>query len=334
MMNTNQLFDIYASYVWPLMRPFIRKTKRCKSCILSERYTLLKDGICEFCLNYKEKIGVVSFSKAAHFNELKLKNIIHENITNARYHAIILLSGGKDSAYVLDRLKFEFPDFRILAVVINNGFMSPFAIKNASYISEKLNIDLVVHNSAVENFNSELKKAFLSLKGRGAAGVVDHTDGTLIFKTGQQLARELNIPLMLSGLSWVQVEQIVGIDNFELTEMDGVRQIFPLAVWKTDEQDIRAYVREKKLMIIGTDSPIVSNSELVVAMSILDIKNLGYSSFEPEFAQLIREKKTSRKTWLHLFELLEFATRFGFLNKDFKRSLSKLNIDIKELMEK
>src|SRR6185295_7121682 len=142
----------------------------------------------------------------------------------------------------------------------------------------------------------------------------------------------MKIPLMLAGLSWVQLKKIFDTDDFKLASSNGVLTVFPLAVWRTHEQEIRATVRALNLMLPGSDSPIVSNNDLILSMSVIDVLNNGYCSFEPEFAQLVRQGKTDRKTWLHTFELLEFATRKGFLSKDLQIGLRKLNLSLADVM--
>lgn len=215
---------------------------------------------------------------------------IRAHIRGARYDAILLLSGGKDSAYILDRMRREYPDLRILCLIVNNGQMSPVALKNAEHTTRKLNVDLLVVNRFVDEFVRTLREAFLNLNGRGAYGVVDRADGELIFKIGREIAADLGIGLLIGGLSWVQAQRILGTDDFEQTMGPAPRMILPLVVWRTDEQDIRRVVRERELVLPGNDSPLVSNHQLVVAMAVADVLNLGYSSFEPEFAQLVREE--------------------------------------------
>lgn len=157
-------------------------------------------------------------------------------VNDNKYHALLLLSGGKDSAYMLYRLKKEYPQLRILCVAVNNGFMSSTAIKGAQFVAEKTKSDLLIVNTYINDFAEKLRQAFLDLNGQGAYGVID-------------------------------------------------------------------------------------------------ILNNGYSSFEPEFAQLIREKKADRKMWLYVFELLEFASRKGLLNKDLNICLAKLNLKISDIVK-
>jgi hypothetical protein len=262
----------------------------------------------------------------------RFDQLIRSHIRHDHYGALLLLSGGKDSAYILDRMRREHPELRILCVTVNNGFMSPVAIPNAEHAARKLGMDLLVDNSHVGDFARTLREAFLALDGRGTYGMVDHADGSLIFKIGHGLARDLGIPLVIGGLSWVQVQRIVGQDNFELRQGDGPPMIFPLAVWRTDEQDVRRTVRERGLVLPGSDSPMVSNSRLILPMFVVDILNLGYSSFEPEFAQLVREGKTDRKSWLYVFELLEFATKRGLLDRDLREGLARLNLTVDQVV--
>jgi hypothetical protein len=132
----------------------------------------------------------------------------------------------------------------------------------------------------------------------------------------------------------MQVKQIIKTDGYIQENLNCPPTLFPLAVWRTNEQEIRDYVRKKELLIKGSDNPIVSNNDLIITMSAIDVLNNGYCSFEPEFAQMIREGKTDRKVWLHNFELLEYATTRGFLTGDIKKTLAKLNLKLEEIIKK
>lgn len=323
---------MYSKYLWPVVRLVVKTSRRCQRCILSEKYSPLKNGLCEECSQLTLTKSEETYEVSEHTKN-RFHQTIKSYIANTPYHALLLLSGGKDSAYILHKMRQDYPELNILCAIVNNGFMSPVAIDGAKYVAEKLKTDLLVVNARIDEFAKVLRQAFLDLRGRGSYGVVDHADGELIFKTGQQVAKEMKIPLLIGGLSWVQVQRIVGKDDFELTEDDGPHMVFPLAVWRTNEQEIRATIRALELLPPGSDSPIVSNSSLILAMSVIDVLNNGYCSFEPEFAQLVREGKTDRKTWLHLFELLEFGTRKGFLTKDLRESLNKLNLSLTDVVK-
>lgn len=313
-------------YVWPIQRKFVKKVERCQRCILSEDYAVIEDGTCNVCRNFVPEVDAVPS-----YSVEDLSRFIEERTCYSEYDATLLLSGGKDSAYILHRMCEDYPDFRLLCLIVNNGFMSKWAIPNARHITEKLNVDLAVVNSHVGSFKEAFRNAFLSLKGRGCYEVIDFADGSLIFKVGAEITRNLGIPLMISGLSWVQLERILKLNTFFM-EQDGIEQLFPLAVWRTDEQDIRQYVRDRDLMLKGSDNPLVSNNRLVPTMIALDILNLGYSSFEPEFAQLIREGKSSRDVWLPIVELAKYSVSKGYMDKELKETLAKLDLTVEEVL--
>ena len=324
--DITKFLEKLSEYLWPIIRFGIKKNRRCSRCILSEVYSELTNGLCrecskEFILNDFQTIEASQETKKQ-FHD-RIKSLCE---TKRPYHVLLLLSGGKDSAYILSRIKTEYPDLKIICAFVNNGFSSSVAVSNATYVAEKFKTDLLIVNSYVDEFLKIFREAFLKLQGRGSYGVVDKADGDFIFEVGRRVAHDMQIPVIIGGLSWVQLEKIFGIKGFEL-EQD-IPVIHPLAVWRVNEQEIRAEVRRQKLLPPGDDNPVVTNNRLILTMCALDVKNNGYCSFEPEFAQLVREGKTDRKTWLYNFELLEFATRKGFLDKEIQDSLGRLNLTI------
>lgn len=330
LLQTQRLFEWAAKFVWPVIRHFVKRSKRCSNCILSEKCSALRDGLCEECRKLRE--DGENCREAVEAIQGQFDETIRSCIRRGgRYHALLLLSGGKDSAYILHRLKREHPDLSILCVAVNNGFMSPLAMANARFVAEKYNTDLWVINAKTECFARALRLAFLELKGRGAYHVVDKADGDLIFEIGRQAAFDLNIPVMLAGLSWAQLYRIFGLDDFHLVRSNGLLEVYPLAAWRTPEPEIRSVVRKMKLLPPGGDSPVVSNHAFILPMSVLDVMNLGYCSFEPEFAQLVREGMADRKSWLYLFEMLEFATRKGLLARQLQQGLAKLDLSLADV---
>jgi len=298
---------------------------------LNDRASTLSDGVCAECRKFVPSTGPTKSFEASEELKKEFDRRIQSLITDKPYHCLYLLSGGKDSAYVLYRLRREYPQLRILAVTVNNGFMSPVAVANAEKAALRLDADWLLYNSRIDDFKKAIRKAFLSLNQQGCSGVVDFTDGSLIFDCGKKIAADMGIPVMISGMSWVQVQRIVGLEHFESNKLPSLAEIFPLAVWRTDEQEIRARVREWDLMLPNSDSPLVSNSTLITAMGVLDLKNLGYSSFEPEFAQMIREGKSDRDVWLPIFQLLEFATQRGLMDKDLQKTLESLDLKLNDV---
>lgn len=330
-MKTQKLFDAYARHVWPIHRKFVRcLSKRCSRCITSEKEETLVDGLCPKCIAGTDvAIETPSVDDAA---VSALETELTYAISDKMYDATLMLSGGKDSAYILHRLSVILPDLEVLCIFVNNGFSSPVAIENAKQTADKCGADLLIVNSFVQDFKCVLRRAFLDLNGRGASGIIDFIDGSRIFKVGEQITKGMNIPILIGGLSWFQVEHIIGIADYKQTKDSGQRHIFPLHAWRVPEQDIKKYVIDRGLISAGNDSPIVTNSDLILAMSVVDIHNLGYSSFENEFATMVRTGTADRTFWLHLFELLEYGTKKGHLDKDLDKVLSKLDLVLGDIV--
>ena len=81
------------------------------------------------------------------------------------------------------------------------------------------------------------------------------------------------------------------------------------------------------LMLPAHSSPLVTNNQVLSVMTAIDIKKLGYCSFEPEFADMIRVKRNDSTYWRNVFEFVEFLVRRGwFLNSDIKDILRRLDL--------
>jgi hypothetical protein len=327
--------EFYARYVWPVQRVVAKVSRRCSRCILSEKCSPLEGGVCEQCRN-AESMPRTQMSEAPE-TLVGLDEFVREvesfvGTGRSRHDALLLLSGGKDSAFVLHKMRTTFPKLRLLCLTVDNGFMSPVALTNAAYTASKMESDLLTLRSRAPEFARALREAFLSVKGRGCYSVVDYADGSLVFQVGRETAEELGIPLLIGGLSWVQLQHIVGINGFEVPGEGQTRSFFPLAVWRVNEQVIRKTVTDLGLIEPGQESPLATNSPLITAMTVVDVLNLGYSSFEPEFAQLVREGKTDRRLWLHLFEMVEYLTRTGPLKKEAGQVLAKLDLTLDDVV--
>lgn len=281
----SKLLNFAAQHIWPLVSPFVRKANRCKRCT--------------------EKTEQILCSKC--------------NVPDTKYDVLMLLSGGKDSAYILWQHLQLFPSQRVLASIIDTGFLSPVAIPNARRIADRLNVDLVVLQEQVyqDKFKEVIREAFLKLKYEGS-GIVDRAEGDLIFRIGgyiaDGIAKHYKRPKILDGLSSIQ---------WKMLHPDGTTTRDPMTV---SEDEIISTVKTLGLLISGTESPVVSNNQLILTMCAIDILNRGTCSFEDEFAQMVRRGQSDRDTWVNRFDMFEWVVKHGWMDGHIVRTLEKLDL--------
>lgn len=359
-------FLIFGGLIWPFYRHVVRGlSKRCKRCFLSENCVELnEDGICEKCLNFKEE-GCISISKEKRGLMRKEFERILKSYNGKggwKYDALVMFSGGKDSCYMLDKLRKEFPRLRILAFSFDNSFMSPIAMENIKSSIGKLGVDHVVIRPSEKMMVKMFRYAFTHLNKKGCSGTVDEFDGALLHDVAVNFAYEMKIPLVLSGVSEDQIERILKLDYFEdkrglgnlstkkvagidlrkvfsnnelklwwdkkgKKKRDVPRRLFPYYAWGYNEEDVLKSVVDLGLLDKRKTSPLLTNSSLIPLMAVVDVCRDGYCSFEPEFARNVRLGRGDRRRWLYTFELLEYAAKKKrLLNKNVDGVLKKLGL--------
>ena len=362
-----QVFDFVAKHIWPVMRPFAARhlSRRCRRCLLSERCTGLdSQGVCAHCRQHDPTGEDQTAAQPSADLKMSLDGLLREYQRRGHdlYDALLMFSGGKDSTYLLHRLRTEFPGLRLLLVSVDNGFMSPYAIDNIRGVLDHFDVDAITFKVPLPFTRKLFRHAMTHLNEEGGYGTVDRMDGYLTHDVSKNLAARLQIPLVISGLSRTQVQKIFKLESFEMPpeierqkavsyagiqlnevfsaeEMrywwDGSawpaervpRFIFPFYAWAPDEHYIIREVQRLKLLDPKKSSPLVTNNELIPVIGLIDVAKFGYSTFEPEFAQMIREGKTERHYWLNVFEMLEYSAKTGrFISSTVDQTLGKLGL--------
>jgi hypothetical protein len=326
-------------------------------------------GICRACRNADD--AQLSPERLLD-DQTNLASILspYVNSGSGDYDALVMTSGGKDSAYLLWELNRRFPKLRLLAFTIDNGFMSPVALDNAVQNVTKLGIDYILCRPATSVFAKGFRYAITHLEAnKGCLQTVDKIDGTIGFDLSKQFACRNRIPLILFGFNKAQMITFFGVDGYELPpervfsktthllgrrlseiydseevrhfwdpcrcqNENGVipRLIAPLCLLDYNEEAVRAKVTELRLIEKGNDSALVTNNAIVQMMVILDYLRLGYADFEPECADMVRAGRADRLYWLHVFQMLEYSAKTGWMvEKDLDAIAARLGIDRAEL---
>jgi len=366
-----KVFEYYARYGWPIHRMFIKNvlSRRCTRCTLSEKATTLVDGICELCRHPKPEDPNLPSKADRERMSREVDEILksHEGKGRGQFDALQLFSGGKDSVYLLHILRTRFPKLRILALMIDNTFLPEFAFTNAQRVFDQLSVASLTFRPDRAFYDKIFRHAFLNLGTRESADVVDQFDGDIIHDVSRNVAARFKIPLIISGVQIVQVLRYVGIKHYETprtieegrrTELAGFqlasflnkdelayfwdgtqwpkedlpRTIFPFYAWEYHEDKVIEEVTSLGLIPKKSTNPLATNHHLLPLMGAVDIIRLGYSSYEPEFADLIRSGKAERAFWQSVFEMQEYAIKTKqFLNQSIDTALKRLSLTRSDL---
>lgn len=94
-------------------------------------------GMCNYCNYWDARKGIYT-------DYDRLSSIFEDRLERSRgkfaYDALVGVSGGKDSTYVLYKLVTDYR-LNVLAVTFDNGFLTDYAKKNIKTVIEKLGVD-------------------------------------------------------------------------------------------------------------------------------------------------------------------------------------------------
>ncbi len=260
--------------------------KRCSRCVLPETFPGIQfddEGVCNFCRQFR---GVERLRKSMEKYRGKFERLLESKRRSGGYDALMAYSGGKDSTYTMAVLKKEY-DLSILAMTMDNGFISPKSLENSRKVVEGLGIDHIIYKPRLDI----VSKLFLrctdediyTKKGLERASSICTTCMGLVKFIALRMAIEGNIPIIFYGWSPGQapieasifpnnpsmirgmqdqliepMKNVVGreIENYFLTEEHFAMKdrfphnVSPLAFLEYDETDIL-----EKIKAFGWEKP-------------------------------------------------------------------------------
>ena len=110
-------------------------TKRCAKCVFPETFPGIEfdeAGVCNFCRDFR---GHQFVEQSKRQYRKRFEELIDKNRRVGGYDCLMAYSGGKDSSYTLVVLKKKY-NLSILALTIDNGFISPVATRNILNVVE------------------------------------------------------------------------------------------------------------------------------------------------------------------------------------------------------
>lgn len=360
-------FEFYVRRIWPIHRLFVSKhySKRCTRCAAAEEAGPLNEqGMCQLCVAYEKE------EHNAPVDDMEAKKGLedifssHEGKGKNDYDALVLFSGGKDSSFLLHKLKTDHPQLRVLALTVDNSFMSSVAMANGEFVARKLGVDRMIFAPKARVVENMMRYSFSNLRGHGCSETIDMLDGDFLIDQGRIIAATMHIPLLIIGYSHEQVilENLQNSTKYETREKrttaaiysleeitlpedmhywwDGTKYreedipkvVFPFYAWNLSEEFIKGEVNRLGLIEGRNNSPLITNDTLIPPQGIVDVANIGYSSWEPEFTQMVREGKADKKFWQYTFELAQYSARRGNLIDDAaKVALKRLQLTPKDV---
>lgn len=360
--NEMRSFDFIARKIWPLIRWLFRGliAPRCQQCVISSRVPniTLTNGICNLCHDYNRSLDKDEEAwrdkyVAHQVQELDQLLVSHQGRGRGRYDAVVLFSGGRDSTYMLHRLRRDYPGLRLLLMTWDNGFYSAVSLERSLEVAQKLDIDHIRFKPSSTVYKTLYRYTLQNVGQKGSYQTVDRLDGTLNQMLGFYYGYMMDIPLVLAGVDFAQ-EQIMQFHSyyampfedmcsrtlldrmerksgFKIKDIfseedqklfwDGTgkdqskipRYILPLVAWRPDKGSVEIERELQYLLPKRDSSPIITNNQVLAVMTAIDIKTIGYSSFEPEFAEMIRFRENDPIYWRNIFELVELSVKRKFL---------------------
>ncbi len=175
--------------------------KQCKKCLLPEKADgafLNSKGICNYCTDYtteKQK----NYELERNSRLVNFENAIKYCRNKSEYDCLVPFSGGKDSVYLIYKLKYEYK-LRILAYTTNAN-IPDLAWKNIYSTLKKLDVEHISFTPSHHFYKKLFNHLFRNQEERGAVYTISYVYAPLFEGDAIRLAIEKNIPLVLAGYS-------------------------------------------------------------------------------------------------------------------------------------
>jgi len=304
-----------------------------------------ESGMCAFCRNYRPDDEATS-AQIRKNREADLESALQTARGQGPYDALVCLSGGKDSLYLLYRAKVEYK-LNVLAFTTDAN-IPEVAWSNIRLTVAKLGVDHLIYRPSAEFYRKLFRFLLQNQEERGAVYTVSYVYAPLFEGDALTAATERGIPLVLAGYSPGQPEKERMEYEFSrklICETDwtppGLRQasefseaelarfwnparspagarfpryLAPFHAWEYDQE--RTMQRVSELGFVARRahaSPVHSNYPVNWLLMYSDLKRFGYNPYAQEFATLIRTGKANRFQWRFMAPFVDFMIRWKIL---------------------
>jgi hypothetical protein len=321
--------------------------KRCRQCLLPAAVPgseIDAAGLCRQCrapAASAQDLATAQVQREHHAQDLE-RTLAAVRGQGRPYDVLVCLSGGKDSLYLLHRLKADY-GLNVLA------FTTDVSIPDVAWRSirktvAKLEVDHLVYRPPDAFYRKLFRHLLMHQEQRGAVYTVSYVYAPLFEGDALHVAMERGIPLVAAGYSPGQPEPERMVYEFSrklVTATDWTppglrdagllseselarfwnparypagaqfpRYIAPFHAWDYDQDHVMREVARLGLVEKASHaSPIVSNYPINWLLMYSDLRNFGYNPYAPEFSALIRSGKASRSYWRIMGPLVDLMIR-------------------------
>jgi len=344
--------------------------RACRNCLLPEAVPgadLDASGLCQPCRVYRPNDPARQHDETLRqAREADLEATLAACRGQGPYDCVVPLSGGKDSVWLIHRLKEQY-GLRVLAHTTDID-IGEVAWANIRRAVEKLDVEHVVYRPSITFYRQLFRWLLMNQEARGAVHTISYVYAPLFEGNALALATEKGIPLVLAGYSPGQpvAERMeyefprLAISQVDWTPPElrdsGVfsaqdlarfwnparypagtrfpRYLAPYHAWRYDQDEAMRKVVELGLISSAKNaSPVFSNYPINWLLMYSDLKNFGYNPYAPEFSALIREGKANRRYWKLMGKVVDFITRKKiYLGKHVSQHMNWLDLTDADLV--
>jgi hypothetical protein len=316
----------------------------CSKCVLPETFPGIsfdEHGVCNFCRAFKGQ-GALEVSKEKF--RRKFDKLIEEKRKPGGYDCLMAYSGGKDSTYTLAILRERY-DLSILALTVDNGFVSPAALENIRRVVEGLGIDHILYKPRFDLMKKLFRRAtescmyspktlerastictscmgivkFITLRMAVEKGITFIAYGWSPGQAPIEASIFKNNPSMIRSMQKVLLEpmrNVVGsaIDNYFLTEEHFAQperfpySVSPLAFLNYDEGAIFEKIERIGWHKPDDTDPNSTNCLLNAFANKIHREQFQFHPYAFELAKLVREGYLDRQEAISRLETVEDAS--------------------------
>jgi hypothetical protein len=322
-------------------------------------------GVCAHCRAHA-RTDVAAVARQREERKRDLEEALRDCRGRGEYDVLVCLSGGKDSVYLLHRLKHDY-GLKVLAYTVDMN-VPDVAWANIDRAVARIGVEHVVYTPDRAFYREFFRYLLRNQDERGAVRTVCYVCAPLFEGYALKVATDKKIPLVVAGYSPGQPEpermeyefsrKMIAETNWTPPELveSGLfsaadlarfwnpfvypagtafpRYLAPFHAWDySQEKTMKAVVRLGLISDMKHASPVHSNCPVNWLLMYSDLKNLGYNPYAPEFSGLIRQGKASRLYWRIMFPVINRMIEHQvLLGKQVKTSLEWLGLRPEELV--